>query len=87
MGKTETDFETQRYKGRETKGGMEGNADMETERQRHTDRDREADADRDTFLPAQTTSLRQVCFLKLKFMLLQRYKPHLTFPALNSAQA
>lgn len=59
---------------------MEGNKDMETERQRNTKRrdrvteerhrDREADTDRDTSLPEQTTSHRQVCFLRLKFMLL-----------------
>lgn len=74
-------MQTWRQKDREMQRG-------ETESQRrHTDRDREADVDRDMSLPAQTTFLRQVCFLGLKFMLLQRYKPHLTFPTLNSTQA
>ena len=76
---------------------MEGNTDMETERQRSAKRrdrvteerhrDREADADRHiSSLPAQTTSLRQVCLLGLEFMLLQKYKQLLAYPALNSAQ-
>lgn len=83
----DTKAEKQKEEWRETQTWKQKDSEETESQKRHTDRDREADADRDTFLPAQTTSLRQVCFLRLKFMLLQRYKPHLTFSALNSAHA